>query len=81
MTYSLIGAQGGTHLKIVALALVGSVLVWFTIYSSEAASLAGQKTNHAPVIVAKPEIVLEKSATHADVGQADPRAVCRISTL
>ena len=40
MIYSLIGADGKTHLKIVGLALVAALLMGFAVNSSERAPLS-----------------------------------------
>ena len=71
MNYSLIGA-GSSHLKIVAVALICSGIVWFTIYSSQAAS--GIQT--APATVSAPQLIHEQSAAHVQ-----PASVCRITAL
>lgn len=71
MTYSLIGAKRGTQLKIVALALVCSVLVWFTIYSSQASHTMKQTAG----LAAMPQSTLHLTT------RAGTESVCRISAL
>jgi len=75
MNYSLVNADCRTHFKIVAVAILASILLGFTAHGSSISSRNISTTNFAAV-VAKPHLPINRFWT-----RAENISVCRFNAL
>jgi hypothetical protein len=74
MTYSLIGADRTTHIKIVTLALAGSLLVGFAVHASQTPDPSDKAQGVAGNLVAK-------VPSHVATARSSSVTVCRFSSI